>query len=130
MIFEDAEVEDIPSPASKEATWLRVLWRRLSVRLLLFLGVLVFFTAVGIDSLQQASAADMSGQSNSAWEAVPALVSSSTEMNLPESPINLSGTYLEFNAERAERLQRSHLLSSHLTRHHLTGSHLFTHSLR
>lgn len=125
------DAEDIPSNTPGMSNWLGMIWRRLSVRLLLLLGVVVFLTAVGIDSFQQASAADMSGQKNAASGNVsPVLVAPWSEIEHSDTAVDITGTYLQFDAETASRLQRSDLLGPHLTRSRLTSSHLFTHSLR
>ncbi|RZM75397.1 hypothetical protein [Leptolyngbya iicbica] len=96
------------------------LWQRLSMRLLLLLGIVVFGAAVGVDSLQQAIAADMTVDA-----IAPNLVSPMVGENHPDGSASLAGTYLEFDAETAQRLQRSDLLSSRLTRSRLTSAHLF-----
>ncbi len=115
----------VASPYGKASRW-QVIWQRLSVRLLLFLGILVFFTAVGVDSLQQAMAADM------AIEAIAPVTSSSMnsfhlelENDHAIESADRAGTYLEFDPETSQRLRHSDLLSSQLIRSRLTSAHLF-----
>ena len=105
--------------------WPRI-WQRFSVPLLLVLGIVVFCAAVGVDSLQQAVAADMvvdaiAPTNISSLKAVSPVAASDRS----DRAVNYPGTYLEFNTETAQRLQHSDLLGPQLTRSRLTRAHLF-----
>lgn len=126
-MIESPEAEAIPSSAEPaRPTGPRKLGRRLSAPLVLLLGLLVFLTAVGIDSLQQAAAADLPRQPLATLQSAPRptpprLVATS---QLPAVAKEATGTYLEFDEATAQRLGHSDLLGSHLTRSRLTSSHL------
>ena len=108
---------------------LRAIWHRLTVRFVLLLGVIIFLTAVGIDSFHhQASAADM-GFTGVPVSTMPAL--KVTQNGLSAEPsATTADTYLEFDSETAERLGHSHLTSASLTRSRLTSAHLFPQKAR
>jgi len=124
-MIEGIDAEDLPLTAPGQSPWRRQLWRRLSLPLVLLLGLFVFLTAVGIDSLQQAAAADMSGQSLHTAQAAAASPRWSARQVTPAQPApNLAGTYLEFSETTAKRLSHSDFVGSQLTRSRLTSSHL------
>ena len=119
---------EIPACTTTGGTslWLQALWRRLTVSFVLLLGVAVFLTAVGIDSLQQASAADMSSPTAPSGELSRAVNSSSMiEVSGTNQPTT-AGSYLEYDLETANRLRHRVLTSASLTGSRLTSSHLFT----
>ena len=126
---------DEPFTHKREAqNWLAALSHRLTVRIALLIGVIVFVATVGIDSSQhQASAADMGITRVSASPAL-STPKASPPKSAPHQAVsgetNSAATYLEFNAETAARLSRSDLTSASLTRSRLTSSHLFTHRIR
>lgn len=105
--------------------WLRALWRRLTVSFVLLLGMAVFMTAVGIDSRQQASAADMSSATEPSREFVRTVNSNSVAAVLVSHPPSVAGSYREYDAETANRLRHGALTSASLTASRLTKSHLF-----
>lgn len=110
---------------TRPSDWLKALWRRLTFGFVLLLGVAVFLTAVGIDSLQQASAADMSSATDPSRELPFAVnLSSSPEMSGANQP-STTGSYLEYDAATANRLRHRVLTSASLTESRLTSSHLF-----
>ncbi|MDB9528857.1 hypothetical protein PN498_22885 [Oscillatoria sp. CS-180] len=123
MSFGIGSKNDIVESPNQHDGWV-ALWHRLTLRLVLVLGVVVFLTAVGIDSLHQAAAADMPKVS---IEGNP--VPSAKTVN-PSSAANIKQTsrasYLTFDAETAHKLGHSDLTSASLTRSRLTSSHLFT----
>ncbi len=126
----DKGTESISSNLPSQFSWLKVVWHRFSVRLLLVLGVMIFFTVVAVDSLQPATAADMTGQASPLRDAAVTSSSSVVELESADAPLDVSGTYLEFNTETAHRLQHSDLLSPQLTRSRLTRAHLLPSSQR
>lgn len=106
---------------------LTLLWRRVTVRLALVIGIVLFLTAVAIDSFHQAAAADMSPSVSDAFQMTTVVV----EQPLPRG-IEGHGaiaqppeTTWEFDAQVAHRLRHSDLTRASLTRSHLTRSHLF-----
>lgn len=122
--------EEPPSITQNASSWLKTLWHRLTVRFVLLLGILVFLTAVGFDSLQQASAADMPIERLS----LTTHLSPSTEANhsprVTTQQRMAPKTYRDFDAQTANRLGHSDLTSASMTRSRLTSSHLFTGRLR
>ena len=110
---------------AQPSLWLRPLWRRLTVSFVFMLGVAVFMTAVGIDSRQQASAADMSSATGPSQELVRTVNSSSVTATLVSHPPSVVGSYREYDAETANRLRHGALTSASLTASRLTKSHLF-----
>lgn len=125
----DIGCEEPPLPDQEPHSWLRVLWHRLTVRFVLLLGILVFLTAVGIDSLQQALAVDMSAELPNVSE-LSSLASSDIAAATSNSQVQaVKSTYLNFNDETARRLKHSDLVSSSMTRSRLTHSYLFTNRL-
>jgi len=106
--------------------WSRI-WQRLSVRLWLILGIVVFGAIVSVDSLQQAVAADMAVDTIAPVNpAALNVVSAVAASDRSERAVDDTGTYLEFNTETAQRLQHSDLLGPQLTRSRLTRAHLFS----
>jgi hypothetical protein len=130
-----SETEEMPQVKQARPIWFKVLGRRLSVTLMMLLGLLVFCTAVGIDSLQQAAAADMPAQSLAPLRTTaPVAPLRSSPLSHPRQSIsksiNFTGTYLEFDEATAQRLSHSDLVGSQLTRSRLTSSHLLLHNAR
>lgn len=125
---EGSEAEEMPQMARVRPSWLKVVIRRLSVPLMLLLGLFVFFTAVGFDSLQQAAAADMPGQQIAPLQTALASPSQPSPAANANAAIEVAGTYLEFDEATAQRLSHSDLIGSHLTRSRLTSSHLLLRS--
>ncbi|MGD1929185.1 MAG: hypothetical protein ACFB12_09750 [Leptolyngbyaceae cyanobacterium] len=111
---------------AQPSLWLRSLWRRLTVSLMLLLGVAVFMTAVGIDSRQQAAAADISSATGPSREFVRTVNSNSVTAAVVSRPSSVAGSYREYDAETANRLRHGALTSASLTASRLTRSHLFT----
>lgn len=95
------------------------LYRHLTLRLALLLGIVVFVFAVSIDSFQhQASAAAIQLQGNG-FPALAVNVEPSKTAKVPD----LQDSYLTFNAGTAERLRHSALTTANLTRCRLTTAH-------
>ena len=117
-----------PSLTPPPPTRLQQLWHRVTVRLVLLLGIVVFFAAVGIDSLQQASAADMPTDQLRVvtMTASPERPSAGVTPQAEVSP----SSYLDFDVETARRLGHSDLTSASMTRSRLTSAHFFTSRLR
>ena len=119
--------------------FLSVLQQRFAVRLVLLLGIIVFVTAVSIDSFQhQAVAADIR-TSTSELSTFPlsqkfspdglTTVSSGSDRKhsgAADTYPFTEETYLDFDAKTAERLGHSDMLGASLTRSRLTHAHLFT----
>ena len=125
MIFGNGSKES-SSIAQRAYFWFRAIWQRLSVRFVLLLGLLVFLTAVGVDSLQEASAADLSTE-YLGWGTAPASAVSESNSLKAKSLRRLSQkSYLEFDAAIADRLGHSDLTCASITRNRLTRAHLFT----
>ena len=113
------------NPSGGASQW-QSIWQRFSVRLLLVLGILVFFAAVGVDSLQQAMAADMTMSAIAPGTSSPMnSLQLELESDLVHESVDRAGTYLEFDPKTSQRLRHSDLLSSQLTRSRLTSAHLF-----
>ncbi|NER78646.1 MAG: hypothetical protein F6K42_03530 [Leptolyngbya sp. SIO1D8] len=125
----ELDVEGSSADPESSLHWLMALWRRLTLRLVLLLGVLVFLVVVSIDSLHQASAADMGIVSLQTATASPtdksAQMDKKAKSRMAERP-----SYLEFDAEIAERLRHSDLIGASLTRSRLAGAHLLTQRVR
>ena len=130
-MMQGPDAEEKPSPELARPGWLKRLGRRLSVPLALLLSLLVFLTAVGIDSLQQAAAADMTRQSTAFLQAnIQQAAAQSAFVPNANRGADVTGTYLEFDETTASRLGRSDLIGSQLTRSRLTRSHLLLRSPR
>jgi hypothetical protein len=125
-MLDDPRVKASSAPvAGRGMPWPRI-WQRLSVRLLLVLGIVVFCAAVSVDSLQQAVAADMAVDAIAPTNpAAVNAVSPVAASDRSDRAVDDTGTYLEFNTETAQRLQHSDLLGPQLTRSRLTRAHLF-----
>lgn len=123
----DYSSEEPPSINGHLNSWLKTLWHRLTVRFVLLLGIVVFVTVVGFDSLQQASAADMPKERLSL---VTAALPSALDERAPHAETQHQQrpekSYLTFDATTASRLSHSDLTSASMTRSRLTSSHLFT----
>jgi hypothetical protein len=123
----DPSSEEPPSIKPSTHSQLQALWHRFTVRFVLLLGIVVFLTAVGFDSLQQASAADLPTERLGLAATAPrlALVSRSARSNAQRSQ-KPQKSYLSFDAATANRLSHSDLTSASMTRSRLTSSHLLT----
>lgn len=124
----DIDTEDPVSQAANFSSRLEALLNRLSVRTVVLIGIVLFFAAVSVDSLQQALAADMG---NKPLRAIALSANVETATAEAGSPASLVGrdypeSYLTFDAGTASRLSRSDLTSAHLTRSRLTSAHFFT----
>jgi len=123
----DHSSEEPPSINRPLNSWLKTLWHRLTVRFVLVLGIVVFVTVVGFDSLQQASAADMPREH---WSLVNAASPTALSDRAPHAKTQHQQmpekSYLTFDASTAKRLSHSGLTSASMTRGRLTSSHLFT----
>jgi len=122
-MIEGIDAEDVPSTAPSQSPRRSQLSRQLSLPLVMLLGLFVFFTAVSVDSLQQASAADMSSQAMTTVQ-TPASSATGFSSRVAPSHATVAGTYLEFNEATAHRLSHSDLVGSHLTRSRLASAHL------
>lgn len=116
-------------PSQFAAPWFAQLRKRLALRFILLVGLAVFLTAVGFDSLHQASAADITINQMEP-NATTASTASRIGLKAPQSEsvtaaATTASSYLSFNAETATRLSHSDLTSASMTRSRLTSSHLF-----
>jgi hypothetical protein len=125
MAFDNGS-EEPPTMTQKSDSWLQTLGHRLTVRLVLLLGVVVFLTAVGIDSLQQASAADMPNPHPTPVTIDAAIMTRRPQTSQVAPHQGVQKSYWEFDREIANRLEHSDLTRASLTRSRLTSSHLFT----
>lgn len=123
----DHSSEEPPSINHPSNSWWKTLWHRLTVRFVLLLGIVVFVTVVGFDSLQQASAADMPRERLSPVTSASPTALSDRPPHAKTQPQQMSDkSYLTFDASTASRLSHSDLTSASMTRSRLTSSHLFT----
>ena len=123
----DVDAKDSVAEEAQPLSRLSRLWHHISVRLILLLGIVVFLTVVSIDSLQQASAAAMHTSETDLIEmsvmSRPSVQKASSGITLPLTVSE--ATYLDFDAEVAQRLRYSDLTRARLTRSRLTSAYLF-----
>lgn len=117
-------------PSQFAASWFTQLRKRLALRFILLVGLAVFLTAVGFDSLHQASAADMTinrTESNAVMASMDSRIGLESQPPEPSTATVTAtpSSYLSFDAETATRLSHSDLTSASMTRSRLTSSHLF-----
>lgn len=129
MTFDNGS-EEPPSITQSSYYRLKRLWHRLTVRFVLLLGIVVFLTAVGVDSLQQASAADMSTERLKMVTAGSSPALDQQSSHEPKQRQVPQKSYLDFDAQTATRLSHSDLTGASMTRSRLTSSHLFTNRVR
>lgn len=106
---------------------LALLWRRVTVRLALVIGAVLFLSVVAIDSFHQAVAADMSHPVSERFQISAMAVEQQLSMEIEGhgAIAQPPETTWEFDAQVAHRLRHSDLTRASLTRSHLTRSHLF-----